>query len=67
MKTWVRKVRVNDLEDGGVMNVIEFIVILEIVVISLPVTPVKVVLVVVFIVEFVLAKPPECSNLTDDG
>ena len=55
----MRKVRVNGLEEGGVVNVNEPMVILTTLVKSFAANPVKVVLVVVAIVELVFAKAPE--------
>jgi hypothetical protein len=56
VETWVRKVRVNGLEEGGVVIVNEPMVILMTLVKSFTAKPVNVVLVVVAIVELVFAK-----------
>ena len=55
----MRKVRVNGLEDGGVIKVNKPMVILMTLVKSFTANPVNVVLVVVAIVELVFAKAPE--------
>ncbi len=63
----MRKMIENGLDDGGVMKVNEFMVILETVVISLEATEVKVVLLVVLIVELEFNKEPKWLSLTVDG